>query len=257
MKVKVKEKKGNTLVLILEDADPSFANTLRRSIMTEVPTLAIEDVMIIENTSPIYDEIIAHRLGLIPIPTDLGLYNFKSECKCKGKGCPSCTVKFALEKEGPGMVYSQDLRCEDPDLKLPRGIPLLKLGKNQKIVLEAEAILGRGKEHAKWHPALASYKYYPVIKIGPECAKCSKCAEICPTHVYAMKRGKLTVVDLEACILCNACVETCEASDLEVKGRDDKFIFKIESTGALDPQEIFNAACDVIVGKTKELEALL
>ncbi|MFQ5815214.1 MAG: DNA-directed RNA polymerase subunit D [Candidatus Hydrothermarchaeaceae archaeon] len=257
MKVKMKAKKGNTLKLVLEDSNPSFVNTLRRAIMTEVPTLAIEDVRIIENTSPIYDEIIAHRLGLIPIPTDLGLYNIRHECKCKGKGCPSCTVGFALEKEGPAMVYSQDLKSDGAKIKLPRGIPLLKLGKNQNIVLEAVAILGRGKEHAKWQPAIASYKYYPMIKIGPECAKCKKCAEICPTHVYSIKRGKLKVVDLEGCILCNACVEACEAGDLKVSGRDDKFIFKIEGTGAIDPKKVFNTACDIISGKAKELEALL
>ncbi len=257
MKVKVKEKKGNSITLILDGSDPSFANTLRRAIITDVPSLAIEDVRILENTSPIYDEILAHRLGLIPIPTDLTLYNTRNECKCKGKGCPNCTVTFSVEKKGPGMVLSQDLKADDSKLKLPKGIPILKLGKNQNIALEAEAVLGTGKDHAKWQPALAAYRYYPTVEIGPECSNCKKCVDICPTNVFAMPKGKMKVVNLEACILCNACVEVCEGGDLKVNGQDDKFIFKVEGTGAIDPKTVFNTACDIIAGKSKELKALL
>ncbi len=257
VKIKKMEKKGNALNFILEEADPSFANTLRRTMMTEVPTLAIENIRIVNNTSPIYDEIIAHRLGLVPIPTDPGLYNFRDDCKCKGKGCPSCMVLFSLEKKGPCTVYSQDLKADNSKLKMPKGIPLLKLGKNQLIDLEAEAILGKGKEHAKWQAALAAYKYYPEITVGPEAAKCKKAADICPTGVFTLLRNKLKVANLEACILCNACVEECDADDLKVSGRDDKFIFKVEGTGAMDPKKVFNAACDIMAGKAKELEALL
>lgn len=257
MKVSVREKKGNSLTLIIDDSDPGFVNSLRRAIIAEVPSLAIEYVNMVENSSPVFDEIISHRLGLIPVPTDLSLYNFREECKCKGKGCPSCTLRFTLEKQGPGIVYSQDLKSEDSKIKVPKSIPISKLGKNQNIVLEAEAVLGRGRDHAKWQPAIAAYKYYPDIEIGPECSKCGECAEVCPTHVYSVEKGKLKIVDLEACILCNACVEACEAGDLKVRGREDKFVFKIESAGALEPKEIFNAACDILMNKAKELEALL
>ncbi len=257
VKVKVTGAKGNSLTLLLEESDPSFANTLRRAIIRDIPTLAIENVRLVENASPIYDEIIAHRLGLIPIPTDLKLYNFRDACKCKGKGCPNCTVSFTLEKQGPCTVYSHDLKADDPKLKLARGIPILKLGKNQRITLEAEAILGTGKDHAKWQPALASYKYYPAITVGPESSRCKKCLEICPTGVFTLVKGKLKVTNLEACILCNACVETTDADDLKVVGREDKFVFKVEGTGAIDPKKVFNAACELIVGKSKELETLL
>ncbi len=257
MKSKVKSKTENTLTLVLEDTNPSFVNALRRAIIAEVPSMAVEDVTFLENTSPIYDEMISHRIGLLPIDADVEMFNIRSECKCKGKGCANCTVAFTLEKVGPSVVYSQDLKFEDPKIKPTRGIPLFKLGNGQKISLQGEAILGRGKEHAKWQPALASYKYYPEIEVGKECEDCRECAEVCPTDVYEFKSGKLKVVDLEACILCNACVETCEAGAIKVRGREDKFIFKVESAGALKPEYIFNKACDIMAEKADGLADLL
>ena len=88
---------------------PSFANTLRRAMIGEVPTLAIEDVRIYDNTSALFDEMLAHRLGLIPIRTDSSAYVKKEECSCGGEGCAACTATFTMSVEGPGMVYSRDL----------------------------------------------------------------------------------------------------------------------------------------------------
>ena len=70
MKVKTIELKGNKGVLKIEGTDVYFVNALRRVMLSELPKLAIDEVIIYDNTSPLFDEIIAHRLGLIPIPTD-------------------------------------------------------------------------------------------------------------------------------------------------------------------------------------------
>ena len=86
----------------ISGATPAFANALRRSMIGEVPTLAIEDVRI-------YD-----KLGLIPIKTDLSQFVPRSKCTCGGAGCPQCTVTFTLSVEGPGMVTSGDLISMDP-----------------------------------------------------------------------------------------------------------------------------------------------
>ncbi|MBI4344420.1 MAG: DNA-directed RNA polymerase subunit D [Euryarchaeota archaeon] len=159
MKVKV-AKKGKAFVeVVLEDVNASIANALRRVMLSEVPCLSIEDVTFLENTSSLYDEIIAHRLGLVPIRTDLKLFNFRDKCACGGAGCASCTLKLTLEKEGPCTVYSHDMKPEDPKLKPQEGIPILRLGNGQKIAIEAEAILGTGKTNAKWQSAIVSYKY--------------------------------------------------------------------------------------------------
>ena len=83
MKVKNIELKGNKGVIKIEDTNVYFVNTLRRIMLSELPKLAIDDVIIYDNTSPLFDEIITHRLGLIPIPTDLQLLTFRKDCKCK------------------------------------------------------------------------------------------------------------------------------------------------------------------------------
>ena len=109
MKVEIKELKPKKAVLKIEDTKPYFVNALRRVMLSELPKLAVENAVIYDNTSALFDEIIAHRLGMVPIPTDLSLLTFKDECVCKGKGCPNCTVRYTLSKEGEGTVYSGDL----------------------------------------------------------------------------------------------------------------------------------------------------
>jgi len=111
--------------------------------ISEVPTFAIEDVYIYENSSSMDDEILAHRLGLIPI---------------KGKPLLDTEIiTFTLEKEGPCTVYSSDLKSENGEVAF-KNIPIVKLGKGQKIKIECEAVPGIGKVHAKWQPCNAVYK---------------------------------------------------------------------------------------------------
>src|SRR4030065_2948598 len=96
MKVEIIEKKDNEIVAVAEGITPAFLNALRRTSMYEVPTLAIEDVLFAKNSSALYDEIIAHRLGLIPLKTDLKSYTLPEECTCKGKLCAKCSIKLTL-----------------------------------------------------------------------------------------------------------------------------------------------------------------
>ncbi len=160
MKISETKKEGKTLSFVLEDATPSFANALRRIMMSEVPVLAIDDVTIFQNESPLYDEVVAHRIGLLPIKTDLKTFKLPSECTCKGKGCPKCQVSFTLVKKGPCTVYSGDLKPSDPKTVVADDkVPITKLIEGKKIKIEAIAMLGQGKEHAKWQPAVESYGY--------------------------------------------------------------------------------------------------
>ncbi len=160
MKIEILEKSDTYVKFALEESNPAFANALRRIMISEVPTLAVEEVDFFENSSALYDEMIAHRLGLIPLTTNIKDYNFRSECTCKGKGCSKCTVTLALSKKGPGTVYSGDMKSSDKDV-VPADpkIPIVKLNEKQKIKLEASAILGRGREHAKFQPGVISYQY--------------------------------------------------------------------------------------------------
>ena len=98
MKIEIKELKQKKAALKIEDTQPYFVNSIRRVMLAELPKLAVENVVIYDNTSALFDEIVSHRLGLVPIPTDLSLLSFKNECVCKGKGCPNCTVRYTLSK---------------------------------------------------------------------------------------------------------------------------------------------------------------
>ncbi len=148
------EKKDEELRIFFGDTHPTIVNSIRRTILDYVPTFAIEDVEFIKNDTGMYDEVIAHRLGLIPLISDIKNYNFKENCKCGGVGCALCEVKLTLYKNEPGYVYSGDLKSDDPAI-VPalKDIPITKLLGEQKIEVVSKAILGVGREHAKWAPA--------------------------------------------------------------------------------------------------------
>jgi DNA-directed RNA polymerase subunit D len=160
-KVKVIEDTGNSITLQLEGVDRSYANALRRFCISEVPSMAIDDVVILENSSVLYDEILAHRLGMVPIRTDLERYLLPEKCDCGSPlGCNKCRVLFVLDAAGKDKVttvYSGDLVSEDREIRpVSETIPLVKLSQGQTVKLEAYARLGRGKEHAKWQPSTVS-----------------------------------------------------------------------------------------------------
>ena len=110
-----------SIKFVVNDASPEKVNALRRALMMDIPKMTIDDVEFLlgsirdeegneyESISPVFDEIVAHRLGLVPIPTDLELFGFREKCSCGGEGCPSCTIMYKLEKRGPCEVYSGDL----------------------------------------------------------------------------------------------------------------------------------------------------
>lgn len=169
MDIKVLSREQDILRFVLSDVSPAFANAIRRIILAEVPVMAIDDVMILENNSVMYDEILAHRLGLIPVTTDQ-TYNLPEECTCKSElGCEKCRATLSLEIEASDpaeVVYTSSLKPENPEVKpVSDKIPIIKLAQGQRLKLEAYAKLGRGRDHAKWQPASAcTYSYDPKAR---------------------------------------------------------------------------------------------
>ncbi|MCK8519213.1 DNA-directed RNA polymerase subunit D [Methanoculleus sp. 7T] len=241
----------------------SFANMLRRAMISEVPTLAIEDVRIYDNTSVLFDEMLTHRLGLIPLRTDLKRYVPRSECTCEGAGCPVCTATYTLSVEGPKTVYSSDLIPQDPDAApAEEKIPIIDLDKDQKVVLEAQAVVGTGKEHAKWQATTAcGYKNYPVIAIDEKCDGCGMCVDECPRHVLEAGQGKVRVIGgrQESCSLCRLCERACLAGGIGTEpaihiGADEhRFIFVVESDGSMPVREIIERALQYIQKSSDDL----
>ena len=108
MEVDILELSDRSAKFVLSRVSMAFANGIRRAMIADVPTLAIEYVNLYDNTSVLYDEQLALRLSLIPIVTDIETYVPQAECDvCGGEGCPACEVSLTLSAEGPGTVYSK------------------------------------------------------------------------------------------------------------------------------------------------------
>jgi DNA-directed RNA polymerase subunit D len=168
LSIEVVEKSDERIVVKFINIPRQYVNALRRLAISEVPTLAIDDVVILENSSVMHDEAVAHRLGLIPLRTDPGRFVMPHECDCKSTlGCSKCRVLLVLDSEANEktlVVTSGELVSEDELVKpVSKDVPIVVLAPNQKLKFEAYARLGTGKDHAKWQPTAAA-----VVKDGKD-----------------------------------------------------------------------------------------
>ncbi|CAD5191171.1 unnamed protein product [Musa acuminata subsp. malaccensis] len=275
--------------------DASLANAFRRILIAEVPTMAIEKVLMVNNTSVVADEVLAHRLGLIPLNADPRLFEYLSEndapnerntivykldVSCK-KGSPRVTVKSDQLKWLP---HGSELQMDSHDIsakaksytsfsciqdslpefsKKPLGVQfddiiIAKLGPGQAIELEAHAVKGIGKIHAKWSPvATAWYRMLPEVSLLKEVTGdvAEKLVKKCPVNVFDIEDlgnagGKKAVVaNPRACTLCRECIRGVTEELVELRRIKDHFIFTIESTGALSPEELFVEAVKILEDK--------
>ncbi|NPD89415.1 MAG: DNA-directed RNA polymerase subunit D [Asgard group archaeon] len=256
----------NSIKFILSDVSLAFANAIRRTSLADVPSLVIEDVYVLRNTSPLFDEFIAHRLGLIPLkydPKKLEL-NFRDKCDCGGIGCNLCTVTLTLSKETDNqttsVAYSEDLASTQEGVDpISPTIPIVKLGPNQALELECMAQLGIGKEHAKWQPVSAmGYQEFPIPKINKDkCNKCSDCIDACYTGVYQKVGDEVQVVNPLNCTLCNYCLDFCEPGAITIKKDSNKVIFSFTTTGGKGPSAVLKEAGDILLSKIDEFKKSL
>jgi DNA-directed RNA polymerase subunit D len=260
MKVKTLELKGNKGVIKIEDTAVYFVNSLRRVMLAELPKLAIDDVIIYDNTSALFDEMIAHRLGLIPIPTDLKIMAFRNQCKCEGKGCPSCTVRYTLSKEGEGVVYSGDLQPEHPSFAITETlIPIVELGKEQRVILEVEAVLGRGRDHAKWQVVLAPrYDMETTIVVDKKRMSDVKAfLDDLPKDLVELKGDKLELKDGARFTTLETYLDKNTAEYIMVTKDQSKLIFSFETDGSMSAQAALQESISILTKKYEEFRGLL
>ena len=266
VEIQILEKTEEFMRFIIKGVNAPFVNALRRIMLTDVPAMAIDEVVILENSSILNDEMLAHRIGLIPIKTDLDSYNLPEECKCNSEfGCNLCRSNLTLEVEAIDQtltVYSGNIKPENPDIApVSDKIPLAKLASDQRIKLEAYARLGKGRNHAKWQPvSMCTYMYLPKIKIDNiRCDVCGKCVEICPEEILVKADEGIITQTVNDCTLCMDCADACpkEPSAVEVNSDKKDFIFKIESTGALSVERILIEAISILEKKIKDFTSQL
>lgn len=221
-------------VVIRMNANYSLANAIRRSV-DEIPVLAIDEVEIYKNDSALYDEFIAHRLGLVPL---------KTESKMSVK----TSIDLKLKKTGPGTVYSKDLIGVVKVIY--GGIPITLLEKGQEIEILATAKLGKGIDHTKYTPGLCHYRH--ILEVKSKNKDVEKLIENAKGIVKAEKKG-----DKWLCDLPEATVDEIDKLDKDSVKESDEILLFVESFGQLDAKDILIKAIDALGDNLKKFEKSL
>ncbi len=162
MSLEVIKHDTNTISVKLSNIPLQYANALRRICLNGIPILAIDTVNIIENSSVLADEGLAHRLALIPLKTPISRFNEPSKCDCNNEesGCSNCRVILMIDSTDHNKtrtIMSSELISENEDVKpTSENVPIVDLAIGQRLKVEAYARLGRGTSHAKWNSSNVS-----------------------------------------------------------------------------------------------------
>jgi DNA-directed RNA polymerase subunit D len=262
MEIEILEMGETKGIFLLKNSSPAMANALRRTMLSDIPKMAIDKVEFhlgpimvdekeYESVTPLFDEIVAHRLGMIPVPTDHQLFTFQKECVCGGEGCPSCTIMYSLNKIGPCTVLSGDMiPLGNPALAAKdQFIPIVDLTDKQAVLIYATAVMGTARVHAKWQAAFGvGYKYLPNVTIDEKKAGDTyalRSVAICPRNVFEVKGGKLKVKDSLSCNLCMECEHVSKGA-VTVKADNKNFYFKFETDGSLTAKQVLDKAMEIL-----------
>ena len=284
--------KGNKIRILLSDTNAAQVNSLRRAIIADVPKMAITKVRFeqgvtqdengdyIESVNVLSDEVLSHRLAMIPVPTFLDEFCFPEDDPNNENlpedqwGSPLSQIIYHLSKKGPSgnsdeliTVYAEDLNVlGETKLQIKdehKKIPITVLSKGQYLELYAYATLGRGRDHAKWSPA-AAVTFQPRQKAVLKNATKAKV-------LFDLNLTSKTGRKIESGMFKNKeCTDVDAVLDLEKAlhqvgygtGREEAFadaivmedipneyVFSFESDGSLSPEEIFNKACEELVSR--------
>ncbi|GAA5982467.1 hypothetical protein JCM5350_000422 [Sporobolomyces pararoseus] len=258
LRVKITSVKDDSLHFILDGVHLGLANSLRRAMISRIDTLAIDQVQITENTSVLPDEMIAHRLGLVPLNSEnleRHIPNYNRECTCDAY-CEKCSVVLTLDAvcttSSTMEVTSRNLIIEgqsrslvgqpaiSSDPKLSQGIMLAKLTKGQEIHMRCIAVKGRALEHAKWSPVSAvGFEYDPYNKLRH-------------TDLW-FEVG--TKAEDEWPVSENGKYEKKpeENDAFEFNEKPSRFYYDIEAVGQLKPEEIVLKSFDALIVQLGQL----
>ena len=248
MKIDYIRGEDDRIQVVIEGVSAPYVNALRRVILSELPIYGCSSVVVYDNSSPLFDEVVSHRIGLVPLTTP---YETTVDDKM---------VTISIEAEGPATVYSSQFVSDDPDVvPISDDFPIVKLGKGQRLSVNAECVPGFGKDHMRWQPGLATYKNYPDIRISENCNVCGSCVRACPRNILVLEDEKVVPKNVSMCTFCKSCIEACNNSNehslVEVIPMNDKFIFSIESFGCMSAKDLLMTALRVIRDKSVSFSA--
>lgn len=238
---------GFLLSFTVKGLSVAYLNTLRRTVMDYVPTLAIENVEIRKNSSILYDEVIAHRLGLLPIVTEPGTYSFRVD----GESGLGSELVLTLSAKGPCTVYAEMIKSKDSKAIPTHGkTPIVKLLKDQELEFEAKAILGCGITHAKWSPGLVYYEYQADVTVDNSAQELDEHIHEFPASV--IDNGKISKDKILKLGLVDAVEGICPQA-VAVTYDPTCIIMHVESWGQLSPSLMVQEACQYIATALDDL----
>ena len=237
MQFTVIESKGDEkVVLKVSGASVSEVNGLRRAIISQIPCFAIDEVDFYENNSALYNEYLANRMGLVPLTFDDDVAD-------------DARISLTINAQGPGIIYSKDLVSADGVIKPANdNFPIVDLGDNQRVRVEAWAIKGTAKKHAKFQCAHASYGLMPFFKVKKNSPKLKEFVEKLPKSMLDSKGEPVAwkCTGLEKFAVDNP--------DIAEYGLDEKdFVFMVESFNNIPATQHIRTALKVMAAHAGEI----
>jgi len=235
---------------LVRDVTPAFANGIRRAMIADVPTLSIDTLRVIENSSVMFDEQIGLRLGLVPLTTKPDEFEHGDE------------VTLTLDVSGPATAYSGDLQCEDPTVEpADTNIPIIDLKEDQRLQVEADAVLDTGKDHAKHQGGVAvGYRHLQYVEVLGERGEYEDeesrilrgvIEERAPEHAAGdTTQGELVPTEAFDHDLTNRYPD----KKLAVHDVENAFVFDVETDGSFSVDDLVTQAVGTIESRANELE---
>ncbi|MEF8776648.1 MAG: DNA-directed RNA polymerase subunit D [Haloarculaceae archaeon] len=249
------ERDDRSARFLVRGITPAFANGIRRAMVADVPTFSIDTVRVIENSSVMFDEQIGLRLGLVPLTTPpTGEFEIGDE------------VTLSLDVQGPDTAYSGDIVSSDPmvepaDLK----VPIIDLQGDQRLEVEAEAVLDTGKEHAKHQGGVAvGYRHLQQVEVTGEKSEFEDddpemirgvIEEQAAEHAVGVDGDEPAGGDLVPTDdFDNDLAKRYPGKDVEVHDVTDAFVFHVETDGSFDVEDLVVRAVGSLEGRATELQ---
>ncbi|ELZ20027.1 DNA-directed RNA polymerase subunit D [Natrinema limicola] len=234
------EREDREARFLVRGVTPAFANGIRRAMVADVPTMAIDTVRFVENSSVMFDEQLALRLGLVPLTTPP-----------VGEFTEDDTVTLSIDVEGPATAYSGDLVSSD-ELVQPadENIPIIELKDDQRLEAEADAVLDRGKDHAKHQGGVAvGYRHLQRVEVDGDLPEFEE-QESRIIRGVIEDDGELVPTSEFDHDLSN------RYPDKQVRVEDvpNAFVFHVETDGSFTVEELVTRAAETIAMRATELE---
>lgn len=292
--------KGNRIKILITDTDAAQVNAIRRTILSDVPKMAISKVRFelgqtqdqkgeyFESVNALPDEVIAHRLAMIPIPTYLDEFVFPEDDPANEGlpedqwGSPASQIIYHCSIRGPSSENKEEtktVRAGDLNVlgetklqisETHQDIPLTILLHGQYLEFYAYATLGRGKDHAKWAPASAITFHQREVAVlnNKKKAKILFDLDLGVSQADFGKDGRIDEIDqVEKMRKAMAQVSQGTGRDADFNNAismekvDREFIFSFDTDGSLSPEMVFNQACEVLSNRfvllNEELDTVL